>query len=136
MGFATREELADLGANTLVNPVNCAYGKTDPTTAEQQAYESAGVESCFEFIHFLGEIFYVGDEAAALVRQLRADIEQVKAAVSGVEPVKGLVAFPGMAMINANGLPGAMTGGIYDDLLRLAGVENTFATLMPNSLRP
>ncbi|WP_206641367.1 hypothetical protein [Nonomuraea polychroma] len=32
-----------------------------------------------------------------------------------------------MAMMNANGLPAVMTGGIYDDVIKAAGGVNAFA---------
>ena len=42
-GFASRQELAQAGANTLVTPLQCALGNPHPTAAEQHAYDSATV---------------------------------------------------------------------------------------------
>lgn len=126
-GFATREELAAAGARTLVNPVNCAFGKPDATAEEQRTHAAASVESSFAFLQLLGTVFDVRDRAAQVVEVGRARITAVAERVAGQEPLSGIVAFPGMSMMNANGLPAVMTGGIYDDVLAKAGVRNAFA---------
>ncbi|HLT59736.1 MAG TPA: ABC transporter substrate-binding protein [Microlunatus sp.] len=126
LGFATREELFDLGINSLVNPVNCGYGKPDATPAEKAAAEDAGVASSFAFLDLLGRVFAVEDRASALIGSLRQRIADTERAVAGRRPPVGLIVFPGMSMMNANGLPAVMTGGIYDDVLRRAGVRNAF----------
>lgn len=38
-----------------------------------------------------------------------------------------LIAYPGMSMMNSNGLPAVMTGKLYDDILAAAGARNVFA---------
>lgn len=126
-GFATRAELGKLGIRTLVNPVNCAYGKAGATDAEKAAHERAGVESSLEFLTLLGTVFDVPATASTLVRDLRTKIETTSNAVKDAAKLKGIIAYPGMAMMNANGLPAVMTGGIYDDVLDHAGVTNSFA---------
>ncbi len=66
---------------------------------------------------------------------LRDRIDAVQAKVGGAEAKKVLVVFPGMSMMNENGLPAVMTGGIYDDVIRAAGGVNTFAGQSSDSTR-
>ncbi|MFI7536521.1 ABC transporter substrate-binding protein [Streptosporangium sp. NPDC049376] len=126
-GFATREQLAAAGITSLVNPVNCAMGKPDATPEEKLAYRGQSIGSTFEFIGLLGRIFDVQERALDLVGQLRSRVEAVRARVSGRPARRVLIAYPGMSMMNANGLPAVMTGGIYDDVIRAAGGVNVFA---------
>ncbi|MEV4572502.1 ABC transporter substrate-binding protein [Nonomuraea jabiensis] len=126
-GFATREQLAAAGITSLVNPVNCAMGKPEATEEEQRAYRNQSINSSLEFIALLGRVFDVQDRAVDLIGKLRARIETVRARVAGRPAKKVLIAYPGMAMMNANGLPAVMTGGIYDDVIKAAGGVNAFA---------
>lgn len=126
-GHATREQLAAAGITTLVNPVNCANGKPDATESEKKAYKNQSINSSLEFIALLGRIFDVQRHALDLVSRLRARIDAVHARTSGRPARKVLIAYPGMAMMNANGLPAVMTGGIYDDVIRAAGGTNAFS---------
>ncbi|MEU6781906.1 ABC transporter substrate-binding protein [Nonomuraea angiospora] len=126
-GFATREQLAAAGITSLVNPVNCAMGKPEATEEEKRAYRNQSINSSLEFIALLGRVFDVQDRAADLIGKLRARVETVRARVAGRPAKKVLIAYPGMAMMNANGLPAVMTGGIYDDVIKAAGGVNTFA---------
>lgn len=126
-GFAPRDELAAVGANSLVHPANCALGATDATAEQQAAFENASVEDSFAFLRLLGRVFDVQDEAEAVVTELSASIDAVEAAVDGAERPTALIVYPGMAMMNANGLPAVMSGGIFDDVLDRAGTVNSFA---------
>ena len=126
-GFASREQLTAASVDTLVNPVNCAMGKPSATPAEKRAYEAQSIESSFEFLELLGRVFDVQQKARDLTDRLRVRVDAVRARVAGKQPKKVLIAYPGMAMMNANGLPAVMTGGIYDDVIRAAGGENAFA---------
>ncbi|MQY08417.1 hypothetical protein ACRB68_65240 [Actinomadura sp. RB68] len=126
-GMATREQLAAAGIASLVNPVNCANGKPAATEAERLAYRNQSMNSALEFIALLGRIFDVQPRAVQLVSRLRSRIETARARVMGRPARKVLIAYPGMAMMNASGLPAVMTGGIYDDVIRAAGGVNAFA---------
>jgi iron complex transport system substrate-binding protein len=126
-GFATREQLAAAGITSLVNPVNCAMGKPEATEQEKRAYQNQSVNSSLEFINLLGQVFDVQDRALDLIGKLRTRIEAVRTRVAGLPAKKVLIAYPGMAMMNANGLPAVMTGGIYDDVIKAAGGVNAFA---------
>ncbi|NKY57009.1 ABC transporter substrate-binding protein [Nocardia flavorosea] len=126
-GFASREMLEQAGVRTLVNPVNCAYGKPENVTpAEEQAYRSGSTESSLEFIELIGEVFGVQDRATDLTERLRDRIEAVQSAVEGREPKRMLIAFPDMSVMNANGLPAVFSGTIYDSVVRAAGGEPSF----------
>lgn len=125
-GFATREQLTAAGINTFVNPANCAFGKTDPSPAEQAAYESRSIESSLEFLTDLGEIFDVQGKAAELTATLQEQIDGIAAKVADLPKKSVLIAYPGMSMATANGLPAVMAGGIYDDIVSAAGGTNVF----------
>ena len=131
-GFATREQLAAAGINSFVNPVDCAYGATDPSKADQDVYDHQSIASTYAFITQTGEIFDVQQRAANVVAKLRARVTAVQARVAGQAPKKVLIAFPGMAMMSANSLPAVFSGGVYDDIIRAAGGENAFPSSKPN----
>jgi iron complex transport system substrate-binding protein len=126
-GFAPRDELAGVGANSLVHPANCALGATDATAEQREAFENASVEDSFAFLRLLGKVFDVQDEAEAVVAELSIRIDAVEDAVEDAERPTALIVYPGMAMMNANGLPAVMSGGIFDDVLDRAGTLNSFA---------
>lgn len=125
-GFATRQQLSAAGINSLVNPVNCANGKADATAEEKAAYATASVKSSFDFLTLLGQIFDVQGKATSEVADLQQRIDAVHAKVKGLPTRTVLIAYPGMSMTNANGLPAVFSGGVYDDVIRLAGGVNTF----------
>jgi iron complex transport system substrate-binding protein len=131
-GFATREQLTAAGINSLVNPVNCANGKPDATQAEKDTYAATSMESSMEFLTLLGQIFDTQTRATQVVTQLREQITAVRSAVAGEPAKKVLIVFPGMSMMNQNGLPAVMTGGIYDDVIKAAGGVNSFAGKAPD----
>ncbi|WP_433324413.1 ABC transporter substrate-binding protein [Spirillospora sp. CA-294931] len=126
-GLATREQLAAAGVNTLVNPVNCAYGKPTATPEEKRNYERLSIESSHEFMTLLGRVFDVQHRAAQVTAGLRQRVDAVRRRVAGRPPKKVLVAYPGMSMMNSNGLPAVMTGRITDEVIRAAGGVNAFA---------
>lgn len=127
IGSITRDQLAQAGVNSYVTPVNCANGDPAASPADQQRIKEQSVESSFELLLQLGQIFDVQQRAADHVNHARAEIEQIQQRVAG-KPVKSvLVVYPGMAMMNSNGLPAVFGGGIYDDILTRAGVVNPFA---------
>ncbi|TDD90128.1 ABC transporter substrate-binding protein [Actinomadura rubrisoli] len=126
-GHATREQLAAAGITTLVNPVNCAYGKPGASEAEKRAYERISIESSHEFLALLGRVFDVQHKAAAVSADLRRRVGAVRARVAGRPARKVLIVYPGMSMMNAAGLPAVMTGRITDEVIAAAGGVNAFA---------
>ena len=131
-GFATREQLAAAGINSFVNPVDCAYGATDPSKADQDVYDHQSIASTYDFITATGQIFDEQQRAAQLVAKLRARVAAVQARVAGQPAKKVLIAFPGMAMMSASSLPAVFSGGVYDDIIRAAGGVNSFPSGKPN----
>ncbi|KAB2375085.1 ABC transporter substrate-binding protein [Actinomadura montaniterrae] len=126
-GLATREQLAAAGINTLVNPVNCAYGKPSASAAEKRAYERISIASSYDFLALLGRVFDVQRKAADVSAALRRRVDAVRARVAGKPARKVLIVYPGMSMMNAAGLPAVMTGRITDEVIRAAGGVNAFA---------
>ena len=133
-GLATREQLAAAGIATLVNPVNCAYGKPDATAAEKRARRQASIASSYEFLRLLGRVFDVQDRAERVVTDLRRRLDAVRAATAGRPPKKVLIAYPGMTMMNADGLPAVWTGRVADEVVRAAGGVNAFEGLAPEAV--
>lgn len=133
-GMATREQLAAAGIATLVNPVNCAYGKPTATKAERTTYKNASIESSHDFLRLLGRVFDVQHKAAQVTGELRRRIEAVRARTASKTPKMILIAYPGMAMMNAHGLPAVWTGGVADQVLKAAGGVNAFAGLAPEAV--
>lgn len=126
-GAASRDTLAQAGIKTLVNPVNCAYGKPgEVTDAEQDTYRNGSTESSAKFLELLGQVYGRADEGAAAADRLRGRIAAVERAVAGRPAPRMLVAFPGMSAMNAAGLPAVMSGSIYDAVVRAAGGEPSF----------
>ena len=65
-------------------------------------------------------------EAERVIGDLQARIADTERRVAGREPASVLLVYPGMAMMNAHGLPAVYAGGIYDDVIRRAGGINVF----------
>ena len=126
LGFATRSELADAGANTYVTPARCADGNPDATAEELDRYDNAGIDASYELIEQLGEIFHVEDRAADVVSHMTSSISATEDAVAGEPAIRGIVVSPG-AMHGMGDAPLVWTGGIVDDVLERAGVANVFA---------
>jgi iron complex transport system substrate-binding protein len=127
IGSISRDQLDRAGVDSLVTPVNCAYGATEVRPEDQQKYDNQSIESSFELLLTLGEIFDVQQVAADYVNNARDELADITAQVKGKEPANVLVAYPGMAMMNNNGLPAVFGGGIYDDIIERAGARNAFA---------
>lgn len=127
IGSIGRDQLAAAGVNSFVTPVNCAYGALVPRPEDQARLDAQSVESSFELLLALGEIFDVQQAAVDHVTRARADLAEVQERVAGREPRSVLVTYPGMAMMNDNGLPAVFGGGIYDDIIARAGGVNAFA---------
>jgi len=125
-GFASRQELAQVGINSLVTPLQCALGNPSPTAAEQTAYDSASIDSTYQYLTLLGEIFNRQAKAAEVIASLKSRIAAVEKRVAGKPRPHILIAFPDMAMMNSNGVPAVFAGGIYDSVVNAAGGVNTF----------
>lgn len=129
MGQASREELAELGINTLVSPANCAMGKENPTDAEIVALEDATIESSFEFVTLVGDIFGKQAEAKAIVTDRRDRIDAVSAAVEGLEKPNALIVVPSMSMMMPSGMPAVFLGGIFEDIHARTGTTGALSDI-------
>ncbi|SCL17108.1 iron complex transport system substrate-binding protein [Micromonospora pallida] len=126
-GFATREELSRAGIASWVPPFHCAYGKADATEAEKRAFTAQSITSGFETLTALGEIFDVPQHAATVVDGLRKRVTAVRTSMAGQPRKNMIVAFPGMSMMTAQGVPAVLSTGVADDVVAAAGGVSPFA---------
>ncbi|WP_410663276.1 ABC transporter substrate-binding protein [Amycolatopsis sp. lyj-84] len=127
VGSVTRDQLDAAGIKSFVTPSNCANGDPNARPEDKERYGKQSVESSSELLLSLGEIFDVQQCAADHVNRTRAEITAVQKEVAGKERKNVLVVYPGMSMMNNNGLPAVFGGGIYDDIVGRAGGVNPFA---------
>jgi len=125
MGSATREELASVGIQSWVTPVNCAYGADDPRPEDQERYDNQTYLESFEMLRELGVIFDVQDRAEAFIDDAQARIDAVVQPDGERKSV--LLAYPGMSMMNNNGVPQVFAGPFTDSVIDAAGGVNSFA---------
>ncbi len=124
MGSVTRDELAAVGIQSWVTPVNCAYGADSARPEDQARYDAQTYEESFEMVRELGVIFDVQDRAEAFIAEAQATIDTV-AQPTG-DPAHVLLAYPGMSMMNANGIPQVFAGPFTDSVIEAAGGVNSF----------
>jgi iron complex transport system substrate-binding protein len=127
IGSISRDQLDQAGIDSFVTPVNCAFGATEARPEDRENLDNQSVESSFELLLTLGRIFDVQQAAADYVNKARTELAEITDTVRGKEPKNILVAYPGMAMMNNNGLPAIFGGGIHDDIITRAGGVNPFA---------
>ncbi|MFK0247223.1 ABC transporter substrate-binding protein [Amycolatopsis azurea] len=127
IGSVTRDQLDAAGIKSFVTPSNCANGDLNARPEDKERYEKQSVESSYELLLSLGEIFDVQQRAADQVNKARADIAAIRKEVAGRERKHVLVVYPGMSMMNNNGLPAVFGGGLSDDIVDRAGGVNPFA---------
>lgn len=134
-GMATREQLAAIGAKTLINPAQCALGKTDPSADEKDDLAKSSWASAKTYYYLLGQVFNVQAKAESLSSEIDQRVQKVQETVGkaagknsgGNGRPDALIAFPGRSAMNSNGLPAIMTGNSYDLLLEAAGTSNAFS---------
>ncbi|MET1073328.1 MAG: ABC transporter substrate-binding protein [Umezawaea sp.] len=127
IGSASRDQLAAAGINTFVTPSNCAFGDPAPRPEDEARYRAQSVESSTELLVQLGQIFDVQQRAVDQVTRTRGRLAEVARRISGKQTKSVLVVYPGMAVMNNNGLPAVFGGGVYDDIIAKAGGTNPFA---------
>lgn len=116
-GFATREDLAGIGANTYVPRATCGGPGTVAGTQ--------GIEDSYEVLRDLGRIFGVSDRAEALIAASRKQIADVTAKVAGAPTPKVMLIIPGMTM-GAGEFSSIGANGIWNDVIAKAGGVNAF----------
>lgn len=113
-GFASVEQLQQAGAAVYVATGGCADRRM---TAE--------VTDLFIDLENLGEAFGVQDAASELVAQGQAELDDVAAAVSDVEPLR-------VAQVYVDGTSlSAIGAGVEYDILARAGADNVYGPDQP-----
>lgn len=117
-GFATRDDLAAVGANTYVPRATCGGpGSVDGTQT---------IEDSYAVLRDLGRIFDVGDRAEQLIAASRKQIGEVASKVSGQQSrPKVMLIIPGMNMGSAE-FSSIGANGIWNDIIGKAGGVNAF----------
>lgn len=122
VGAPTRSQLSAQGIASYVNPAQCEP-KAAATTGDQGT--QPGINSSFDMLMDFGKIF---NAQKAAVEYIKKSVETISHIDSDDDKKgKALIAYPDMAAMNTNGLPAVMTGGIYDDILHKAGLENSIS---------
>lgn len=113
-GFATREQLGDVGAHTYVSPQGCDQDTSKMTIADS-----------YTLLRDMGRIFGKGDQAEKLIAASEKKIADVTAKVKGEKRPKVMVLFSNMSM-GGNDFSSVVAKGIYNDILAKAGGGNVF----------
>ncbi|MFI1209777.1 ABC transporter substrate-binding protein [Streptomyces sp. NPDC020802] len=113
-GFATREQLKEVGAGTYVSPQGCDQDTSKMTIADS-----------YTLLRDMGKVFNVSDRAEKLITASQKNIAGVSAKVKGEKQPKVMVLFSNMAM-GGNDFSSVVAKGIYNDILAKAGGSNAF----------
>ncbi|MFI6339641.1 ABC transporter substrate-binding protein [Streptomyces sp. NPDC050535] len=113
-GFATRDQLKHVGANSYISPEGCGQDNSKMTIADS-----------YTLLRDMGRIFNVGDQAEKLIAASEKDIAAVSAKVEGEKAPKVMVLFSNMSM-GGNDFSSVVAKGIYNDILAKAGGSNAF----------
>lgn len=117
-GFATRDDLAAVGANTYVPRATC--GGPGSVAGTQT------IEDSYAVLRDLGRIFDVGERAEQLIAASRKQIADVVAKVADAQPKpKVMLIIPGMNMGSAE-FSSIGANGIWNDIIGKAGGVNAF----------
>ncbi|NNN31114.1 ABC transporter substrate-binding protein [Streptomyces sp. S3(2020)] len=113
-GFATRDQLKDVGANSYVSPQGCDQDTSKMTIADS-----------YQLLRDMGKVFNVSDKAEKLIAASEKNITAVSAKVKGEKQPKVMVLFSNMSM-GGNDFSSVVAKGIYNDILAKAGGSNAF----------
>ncbi|MEU6606511.1 ABC transporter substrate-binding protein [Streptomyces shenzhenensis] len=113
-GFATREQLKQVGANSYVSPQGCDDDPSKMTVADS-----------YQLLRDMGKIFNVSDKAEKLIAESEKNIAAVSEKVKGEKPPKVMVLFSNMSM-GSNDYSSVVANGIINDILAKAGGSNAF----------
>ncbi|MFD7492534.1 ABC transporter substrate-binding protein [Streptomyces sp. NPDC059832] len=114
-GFATREQLKEIGARTYVSPEGCGQDNLNMT-----------IDDSYTLLRDMGKAFGVEDRAEKLVATERQNIADVAERVGDAKKPKVMVVFSNMTM-GGNDFSSVAAHGIYNDILAKAGGSNAFA---------
>lgn len=115
-GFATRDDLKAVGANTYVSPQGC-----DQDTSHMR------IDDSYQLLRDLGKIFNVSGRAEKLITESRKRISDVSAKVKGEKKPNVMVVFSNMSM-GGNDFSSIAAHGIWNDILAKAGGSNAFSS--------
>ncbi|MEU3410705.1 ABC transporter substrate-binding protein [Streptomyces sp. NPDC006658] len=113
-GFATRDQLEEVGANTYVSPQGCRQDTSEMTIADS-----------YQLLRDMGKVFGVGDKAEKLIAACEKNIAAVTEKVKEKKKPKVMVLFSNMSM-GGNDFSSVVAKGIYNDILARAGGSNAF----------
>ncbi|MFI9569334.1 ABC transporter substrate-binding protein [Streptomyces rishiriensis] len=113
-GFATREQLKQVGANSYVSPQGCDDDPSKMTVADS-----------YRLLRDMGKIFNVSDRAEKLIAASQKSIAAVSQKVQGEKKPKVMVLFSNMSM-GGNDFSSVVAHGIINDILAKAGGANAF----------
>ncbi|MFF0223367.1 ABC transporter substrate-binding protein [Streptomyces sp. NPDC004629] len=113
-GFATREQLKQVGADSYVSPQGCDDDPSKMTVADS-----------YQLLRDMGKIFNVRDKAEKLIAESEKKIAAVSEKVRGEKPPKVMVLFSNMSM-GSNDFSSVVANGIINDILVKAGGANAF----------
>ncbi|MFF4181056.1 ABC transporter substrate-binding protein [Streptomyces sp. NPDC001750] len=120
-GFATRDQLKDVGANTYISPQGCDQDTSRMTIADSQT-----------LLRDMGKVFGVSDRAEKLIAESDKRIADIAEKVKGKKKPKVMVLFSNMAM-GGNDFSSVVAKGIYNDILAKAGGTNAFESASKTS---
>ncbi|WP_060886559.1 ABC transporter substrate-binding protein [Streptomyces caniscabiei] len=113
-GFATREQLQQVGSHSYVSPQGCDDDPSKMTVADS-----------YRLLRDMGKIFNVRDRAEKVIAASEKSIAAVSGKVTGEKKPKVMVLFSNMSM-GSNDFSSVFAHGIVNDLLAKAGGANAF----------
>ncbi|XUL85674.1 ABC transporter substrate-binding protein [Streptomyces galilaeus] len=113
-GFATRDQLKAVGANSYVSPQGCDQDTSKMTIADS-----------YTLLRDMGKVFNVPEKAEKLIAASEKNIAAVSAKVKAEKAPKVMVLFSNMSM-GGNDFSSVVANGIYNDILAKAGGSNAF----------
>ncbi|MDX3593758.1 ABC transporter substrate-binding protein [Streptomyces sp. ID03-2B] len=113
-GFATRDQLKQVGANSYISPQGCDQDTSGMTMEDSRT-----------LLRDMGKIFGVGDRAEKLIAASDRRIAEVAEKVKGEKKPEVMVVFSNMSM-GGNDFSSVVAKGIYNDILADAGGTNAF----------
>jgi iron complex transport system substrate-binding protein len=113
-GFATRDQLKAVGANSYVSPQGCDDDPAKMTIADS-----------YTLLRDMGKIFNVRGKAEKLIAANEKHIAAVSKKVEGKKKPKVMVLFSNMSM-GSNDFSSIFAKGIVNDILAKAGGSNVF----------
>ncbi|WP_329388650.1 ABC transporter substrate-binding protein [Streptomyces sp. NBC_01716] len=120
-GFATRDDLSSVSANSYISPQGCADDPSRMSVADSHT-----------LLRDLGKIFGVSDRAEKLIAESEKHIGTISAKVDGEEKPNVMVLFSNMVM-GGNDFSSIVANGIINDILTKAGGSNAFANSSRNT---